>query len=172
MRILANIPTWRIWKKNHVAKVRKPSTVITISIRLSVWWGKRWEPSFCTWTPFSDIMDTMVFKIISWAIMHSLPYQKCTKWIPKSSMVWPQWHCERCGIVGCGILRQIHKVIWRWAKDKWNERVLEQTNDEVPPTGLTQERRCAHIMFEGASIKREINFYSCGWSIKENYIWR
>ncbi len=119
--------------------------------------GKRWEPSFYTWAPLSNTMVTSIFQIMSWAAVHSFPHGQCNKWIPKSSMVWPSWHRERCEIVGCGILRQ--KVIRRWAKDKWNEGVLERTNNEALATRPTLEQRRVHTMSKGTYVKREVNSY-------------
>jgi hypothetical protein len=85
------------------AKVQKLFLVMTISIHLHVWRGKRWETFFCTWAPFSDAITTTISWSISWAIMRSFSHMQRNKWIPKSLMVWSHWHCERCIIVGCGI---------------------------------------------------------------------
>jgi hypothetical protein len=110
-------------------KVWKPFLVMTISTHLHVWWGKSWQTSICTWTPLSNRISMMVFRNISWVAVHSLLHGQCNKWIPKSSMVWPHWHHERCGIVGCGIPRWIHSVIKKWADDKQNECVLKWINN-------------------------------------------
>jgi hypothetical protein len=99
--------------------------VMTISTHLCVWWGKRWETSLCTWAPIFNMMAIMIFQNISYVAMHSLSHGQCNKWIPKSSMVWPHWHHERCGTIGCGIPKQIQSAIRKWVKDKWNERVLK-----------------------------------------------
>ncbi len=87
---------------------------------------KRWETSFNTWVKLFDVMVAMVSRNISWVTMRSFLREQHNKWIPKSSMVW---HHERCGTVGCGIPRRIQSVVRKWAKDKWNERVLGQINN-------------------------------------------
>jgi len=51
-------------------------------------------------------------------------------------------------------------------EDKHNERVLRWTNNQAPIVGLAQEQRHVHMTFEGASIRIEVNFCSCSWSIK------
>jgi SET domain-containing protein len=38
---------------------------------------------------------------------------------------------ERCVIVGCGIPKQIWSAIKKWAKEKWNERVVGQANNQA-----------------------------------------
>jgi hypothetical protein len=103
-------------------KVRKLSLVMIISTCLHVWWGKMWETSLYMWAPLSDAITTMVSWNVSWAIVHSLPHGQHSKWILKSSMVWPHWHHERCKTIGCRILKQIWNVVRKWAEDKRNER--------------------------------------------------
>jgi hypothetical protein len=43
----------------------------------------------------------------TWAIIHSFPHGHWSKWVPRSSMVWPHWHHERWAIVGCGKPKQV-----------------------------------------------------------------
>jgi hypothetical protein len=119
------------------AKVQKFSLVMTISIHICVWLGKRWKTSFYTWVPFSDVIVALVFRSISWVAMCSLLHGQCSKWIPKSLMVWPHWYCERCATVVCGIPRWIQNVVKKWVKNKRNERLLRRINNQaliVAPT--------------------------------------
>jgi hypothetical protein len=87
--------------------------------------GKRWKTSLYTF----DAIIAMVFWSISWAIVCSLPHRQCSKWIPKSLMVWSHLHCERCRTIRCGIPRRIRNVVKKWAKDKHNEGVLGWTKN-------------------------------------------
>jgi hypothetical protein len=84
-------------------KVQKLSLVMIISIHLCVWWGKRWETSFCTWALLSNAIATKIFQSISWVIVCSFSHMQHNKWIPKLLMVWSHWHCKTCIIIGCGI---------------------------------------------------------------------
>ncbi len=56
------------------------------------------------------------------------------------------------------------------AKDKLNEKVLGQINNQALVVKLAREWRHVHITFEGTFVKNEINSYSCSWSIKKIYI--
>ncbi len=56
-------------------------------------------------------------------------------------------------------------------KDKQNEGVLGQTNNQALTIGPTQEWRCVHTTSEGTFFKNEITSCSCSWSIKKDYIW-
>jgi hypothetical protein len=94
-------------------QVRKLSLMMTISIHLHVWRGKRWETSFYTWAPLFDALAAKVSWSVSWAIVRSLLHGQRSKWIPKSSMVWSHWHHERC--VTIGILKRIWNAIKKWA---------------------------------------------------------
>ncbi len=76
----------------------------------------------------------------------------------KSSMVWPHWHCERCGTIGCGIPRQIWNAIKKWEESKRNEKVLGRTNNQTFVVGPTQEQRCAHTTSKGTSTKKQNKF--------------
>jgi len=58
------------------------------------------------------------------------------------------------------------------AEDKQNEGVLGQVDNQALTVGPTQEQRRVHTTFERTSIKSEVNFSLCNWSIKEDYIWR
>jgi hypothetical protein len=140
------------------ARVRKLSLVMTISTRLCVWQRKRWETSLYTWAPLFDVIIAMVFQSISWAAMHSFPHRQHSKWIPKSLMVWSHWHRERCAIVRCGISRQIWSVVRKWAKDKWNERVLGQVNNQAVTIGPTQEWKHACTISEEPFARKRNKF--------------
>jgi hypothetical protein len=150
----------------------KTSLVMIISIRLYVWQGKRWGTSFCTWAPLSDTTNTITSQNVSWATMHSLSHMQCNKWIPKSLMIWPHLYHERCATIRCDIWKQICNVVKRWAKDKQNEKVLKQVNNQTPTTRPTQEWRRVHTTSKKMSIRSKANSYSYSWSIKEYYIWR
>ncbi len=110
-----------VWVKSAMTtstKVRKLFLVMKISIRLHVWQGNRWDTSIYTWAPLCNAIATLLFQSISWAAMCSLLHRQCSKWIPKSSMVWSHWHHEICATVGCDISRRIRNAIRKWAKDK------------------------------------------------------
>jgi len=65
------------------------------------------------------------------------------------------------------------KCFKKWVKDKQNERVLGQTNNQAHVVQPTQEWQCAWTTSERAFARNEvnsINSYSCNWSIKEEYI--
>jgi hypothetical protein len=111
------------------SKVWKSSLVITISICFQVWRGKRWVISFYMWVPLFDTIFTMIFWSISWVVVCSLLHKQCNKWISKSSIVWPHWHCERCSTMRCGIWRWIWNVVKKWVEYKWNEGVLGRVNN-------------------------------------------
>jgi hypothetical protein len=100
------------------AKVQKLFLVMTISICFCVWWRKRWKTSLYMWVSFFNAIDAMKSRSISWVVVHSLLHGQCSKWIPKSLMVWSHWHLEICAIIGCGISRWIHSAIKKWAEDK------------------------------------------------------
>jgi hypothetical protein len=163
--------TKSIWIKLAMAmfaKVQKLSLVITISISLHVWWGKRWKTSFCMWAPLFDVIVAMVFQKMSWATMCFSHTCNVTNGYPNH-----QWCCERCKNIWCGIPKWIWNVVRKWAEDKQNEWVLRRTNNQahvVKPT--FEERRHVCTTSKGTSSESKINSYSCSWSIKENCIWR
>jgi hypothetical protein len=102
--------------------------------------GKRWKTLFYTWAPLSDVIATMVSWSVSWVAMRSLSHMQCNKWIPKSLLVWPHLHHERCRTIRYGI----HNVVKKWAKeDKCNEGVLGWINNQAPIVGHVQEQRHA-----------------------------
>jgi hypothetical protein len=148
-------------------RIQRLSLVMTIFTCLHVWWGKRWKTSLYTWAPFSDVIVTMIFWSVSWATMCSFLHVQHNKWIPKSSMVWSHWHHERCTIVGYDISKQIWSATRKWAKDKWNERVLGQANNQALAVGLAQEWRHAHTTSKGAFDRSKVNSHLCNkfnWS--------
>jgi aspartate carbamoyltransferase regulatory subunit len=49
-------------------------------------------------------------------IVGSLSHEQCSKWVPKSSMVWPHWHCERSKTTRCDITKRIWSVIRKWVE--------------------------------------------------------
>ncbi len=163
-----------IWFKlvmTTFAKVWKLSMVTTISTRLHVWQGKRWETFLCTWVPFSNTIVATISQSVSWAIVRSFQHEQCSKWIPKSSMVWPHWHHEICAIVRCGVLRRIWNVVRKWAENKWNEGMIGWANNHAHIVRLAWERKHVRITSKKTFAKSEINFCSCSWSIKEDWIW-
>jgi hypothetical protein len=93
--------------------------------------------------------------------MCSLSHGQRNKWIPKSSMVWPHWHYEKCEIVGCGIQRWVWSVVRKWTEDNQNERVLGRDNNQALYARPTQECRCARTTSEGTSTKNEVNSCLC-----------
>ncbi len=103
---LHQINTNRIGMTTSI-KVQKLSLVMTTSIHLHVWQGKRWKTFIFTWASFSNAMAAMVSRNVSWAAMHSFLHEQRNKWICKSSMVWLHWHYEKCTTIWCGILKWI-----------------------------------------------------------------
>jgi hypothetical protein len=118
---------------------------------------KRWETFFYMWIPFSNVIAIMISWSVSWVVMHSFSHGQHNKWIPKSLMVWPHWHHERCATVGCGIPRQIHNVVKKRVEDKRNEGALESVNNQTHVIGLAHEWRHVCMTSEGMSTKREMN---------------
>ncbi len=110
-------------------KVQNKSLMMTISIRLHVWRGKRWEISLCTWAPFYNVIAAMLFRNVSWVAMHIFRHGEHSKWIPKSLMVWTHLHHERCATIRCGTLKQICNIVRKWVEDKQNEKVLGWINN-------------------------------------------
>jgi hypothetical protein len=153
------------------AKVWKLSTVTTISTRFYVWQGKRWETSLCTWIPFSDTIVVTVSRSVSWAIVRSLQHDQHSKWLPKSSMIWPPWHHERCAIIRCDVLRQIWNVVKKWAEVKQNEGMIKWGNNHDPIARLAHGQRYASTTSKGTFVRSKIIFCSCSWSIKKDWIW-
>jgi len=58
--------------------------------------------SFWTRVLLSKAIVTIIFWSVWWVDVRSFPQGHWNKWVLRSSMVWPHWHCERCVIVGCG----------------------------------------------------------------------
>ncbi len=104
--------------------VQKLSLVMIISTCLCVWWGKKWKTSLSMWAPLFNAIVATIFSSVSWVVVQSFSHEQHSKWIPKSSRVWQQWHYERCKDVRCDILRQIQSVERKWVEDKQNEGVL------------------------------------------------
>ncbi len=68
------------------------------------------------------------------------------------------------------MLRRIQSAIRNWAKDKRNEAVLEQANNQALTTRPIQEQKSALTTCEGTFARSEVNYCLCNWSIKENCI--
>jgi len=82
-------------------------------------------------------------------------------------MVWPNWNCERCAIVGCDKTRQVCSVIRKWADDKRNVGVIKWTKNQAHAPRPTHEQKHAHVIFEGMSTRRETNSCLCKRSTKK-----
>jgi hypothetical protein len=98
---------------------------------------------FCTWTSFFDVIAAMVSWSVSWVAMCSFSHKQCSKWIPKSSMVWPHlalWKMQNCRM--WYIEMKIWDVVRKWAENKQNKGVLGWTNNQALVVGLTHEQRC------------------------------
>jgi hypothetical protein len=54
-------------------------------------------------------------------------------------------------------LRRIGSVVRKWANDKRNVGVVEQTNNQVLAFKLAHEWRHVCVMSKGMSIRREAN---------------
>ncbi len=65
------------------------------------------------------------------------------------------------GIIGCGKPRQVHSVVKKWVKDKQNVGVVGQVNNQTDAFKLAHERRHAHMISKGTSIRSKTNFCSC-----------
>ncbi len=57
--------------------------------------------------------------------------------------------------------RQEHGVVKKWVKDKRNASVVKRINNQAHALEPTHEQRRAHTIYEGMSIKRKANSYSC-----------
>jgi S-methylmethionine-dependent homocysteine/selenocysteine methylase len=106
---------------------------------------------------------------ISWAIVCSFPQGHQSKWVPRSSMVLPHSCHERWETIGCAEPKQIHSVVKKWAKVKWNVGVIGWANKQAPILRPTREWRHAHMISKRVSTKSEVNSYSCKHSTKETY---
>jgi hypothetical protein len=71
--------------------------------------------------------------------------------------------------IRCGKPKEVHSVIRKWINDKQNASVVGWVNNQAPTLGPTHEWRCAGVISERVSTKREANSYLCKWSIKESY---
>jgi hypothetical protein len=107
-------------------KVQKLFLVIKISIYRWVWWRKRWETSFLACVPFSKAIAMTISQSVSWVVICSFPQGHLSKWVHRSSMVWPHWHFERLATMGCGKSKWVHDVVRKWIKDKQNAGVARQ----------------------------------------------
>jgi hypothetical protein len=100
-----------------------------ISTQHWMWWGKRWKTFFFTCVRLSKAIDATICQKVSWAIVCSLPHKHQNKWIPKSSIVCPHSHYERCVTIGCDKPKWVHIVVRKWTKDKQNASVVGQVNN-------------------------------------------
>jgi len=105
-------------------KVQKPYLEIRILIHHQVWSGKRWETFFYIGVSFFKTIVTMVFWKISWVVVCSFLNGHWSKWILKSSMVFPYLQCGRCATVECGKLGWVCDTIQKWIKNKQNASVV------------------------------------------------
>ncbi len=55
----------------------------------------------------------------------------------------------------------MRNVVRKWTNDKWNGGVVRQINIQAFAPGPTHEWRGARAIFEGMSIRKEINSYLC-----------
>jgi hypothetical protein len=94
-----------------------------IDLSLSVM-GKRRETFLYMCAPLCKTIVMTISRKMSWDVMHSLPHEHPSKWIPKSSMICSQWKHERCVIVGCGKPRQVHNVLRKWIQDNQNANMV------------------------------------------------
>jgi len=56
-------------------------------------------------------------------------------------------------IVRCKKPRQVHLIVRKWAKDKWNASVVGRVNYQTNATKFTQDWKHVHMVFKGAYIK-------------------
>jgi len=83
-----------------------------------------------------------------------------------NQMVWPHWHHERWEIGRCKKPKQVHSVVRKWARDKWNIGLVGQVNNQTPTLGPAHERKRACMIFERTSTRSETNSYLCKQSAK------
>jgi hypothetical protein len=62
----------------------------------------------------------------------------------------------------------MQSAIRKWVEDNWNEGVLKRVNNETFVIRFTHERRRACTTFKRTSVRSEVNFWLCSWSIKED----
>jgi hypothetical protein len=145
-------------------RIQKSSLVMTISICLRVWWGKRWEIFFYVNSIFQHNICNNILKRI----------MGCSVFIHMGNIAngypnhWWYDHTKRCVTIGCGIPKWIRIVVKKWVEDKRNEGVLGQSNNQAPTAGPTQERKRVHVTPKGKFARRG----SCSWSIKKDCIWK
>jgi len=148
-------------------KVWKPSLIIRISTSHQVWQRKRWKTSLSTCIVLSKTIIATMSQNVLWATIRSLPHGHRSKWVPRSSMVWPHWHRERCITIGCSKPRQVHSATRKWANDKQNVNVVKQINNQTLALELKHERKHVRVIFKRTSTRREANSCSCKQFAKE-----
>jgi hypothetical protein len=116
-------------------------------------------PSECV--PFSKTIVVIIFEVYRGLLYNSLPQGHQSKWVPRSSMVWPHQCYERWETVGCGEPKRVHSVVKKWVENKWNAGVIGWVNKQAPTLGLAHEWKHACMITKGVSTKSEANFYSC-----------
>jgi hypothetical protein len=136
--------------------------VIRIFTHCKVWWGKRWETSFWTCAPLSKTIIATISWSVLWVVVRSLLQGHQSKWLHRSSMVWPHWHHERWATKGCCKPRQIHNVVRKWVDDKQNVGVVGRINNQAHALGPAHERKHVYTIFEGVFTRSETNTYLCG----------
>jgi hypothetical protein len=146
-------------------KVWKPSLIIFTCHQ--VWQGKRWKTSLSTCIVLSKTIIATISQNVLWATVRSLPHGHRSKWVPKSSMVWPHWHRERCIIIGYSKPRWVHSATRKWADDKQIVNVVKWINNQTIALELEHEREHARVIFERAFTRREANSCSCKRFAKE-----
>jgi hypothetical protein len=109
-------------------KVQKLFLVIRISIHHCVM-KENVGDLLLTCVPFSKVVVMRISWSVSWVVVHSFPQRNWSKWVRRSSMVWPHSHCERWATVGCGKPKWVHDVVRKWVKDKQNAGVVGQTSN-------------------------------------------
>jgi hypothetical protein len=130
-----------------------------------------WKTSFWTCVPLSKTIVMIIFRSVLWAAIHSFPQRHKNEWIPKISMVWSHWHHDKWITIRCGKPRQIRNVVMKSTKYRQNANVVGWVNNQAFAPRPTHEWRCACMIFLKTSIRRETNYCSCMWSIKETYNW-
>jgi hypothetical protein len=166
VKVCYTIFVWITSTMTTSIKVQKLILMIWIFICCRVWQGKRWETSLWTFAPLSKVIAMIISQSVSWVTIRSFLQGHQSKWVPRSSMIWPHRHHERWAMVRCGKSRQVHSAAKKWTKDKWNASVVGRSNNQMPAPGPTHEWRCARMIFEKTFTKSEANSYSCRRSPK------
>jgi hypothetical protein len=124
------VAPYLVWVKSTMMtsiKVQSPSLVIRISTHHRVW--RRWDLLLNMCSIFQNNSCDSIMKCIVSYYVHSFLKGHWNKWVPKLSIIWPHWHCERWATIGSCNPRQVRNAMRKWVEDKQNENVIGQVHN-------------------------------------------